>query len=116
MSITFSVADDFAGDYADLNVSNANGVELIMALGIGSMDDYWGEIPATALLAACDQLAAAPDSPAIAPSSGAGMLFGAYVPNMVECGRRQGYLQDRARALAEVAADAQRAGRAVVWS
>jgi hypothetical protein len=114
MSITFSVAYDPAdtGDLPDLNVSNTNGWTLLDALGIAP--DYCGEVPATALVAMCDQLMAGHDD-GVPSHEGPGMLGSAYVANMVDCGRRPGYLQDRAAALLAVAVAAQSLGRDVVW-
>lgn len=114
MSITFSVGDfQESCVLPSLNVSNTNGLTLLDALGLPI--EAWGECQPSAIIAACDQVMADTDE-GVPTATGPGMLGDAVVAVMVDCGRRSGYLQDRARALLDVAVAAQRLGRDVVWA
>ena len=93
-----------------LNVSNANGMSILNALGIEP--DYCGSIDPSDLKGRClEALVLADDSGF--PSQ---TTIGANGATMVDCGRREGYLADRLQTLIEVADQAISLGTDVTWA
>lgn len=102
-----STVHEFDGPQVD--VSNSNARVLLDTLGVAAGDELAGAEAGEVFLGrVLLALAVAPaDAGVPAHASGAG--------NVVECGRREGYVQERLLHLHAVAEAAARAGRDVIW-
>jgi len=88
----------------ELNVSNGNACEILHTLGLPT-DELWGDLPARQLKWACTEaLAVCTDEEIPQTSHG----------NVINCGRRAGYLREKFTALIALASLAGDIGR-IVW-
>ena len=115
MSITFSpqTSRDNLWEEASLNVSNANGLALLSAMGVEA--DYCGSMDAEAFLGHVLVGLATCDDSALEPCESMGFL-GMLNVRVHDMGRREGYMSDRLNVLRDIALTAQEHGLAVTWS
>lgn len=93
-------------DAPEVNVCNANAVNILQGLGL-PLGDLTGEIDAEDLWARIAlNLALAEPSPAVATVS---------TGNVVSMGRDEGYVQDRLRALLPLVEYAKTGGHPIIW-
>ena len=115
---------DIVGDGSPaVNMTNVNARLVLDALGLpfedgtGALDaeDFWGRVLMALAIAPEDagmprhQLVAGDVAPLFGEVREGGATF-------IECGRREGYLQDKLRELVEVARWASTVGREVTWA
>lgn len=95
----------------EVNVSNVNARAILDALGhsLDADDELCGGEDAESFMGRVLMAVA------VAPQD-AGVPTHHVTPNFIDCGRPEGYLQDRLEALREVAEYAASKGREVVWS
>jgi hypothetical protein len=111
MSITFAPntypsTRAFAPEEDSLNVSNTHAVLILGALGLDASDPC-GEADANTLMALCALYCATSMQDLGVPSEQHG--------NVITCGRREGYLDERIAELGRIAAVAADAGVEVYW-
>jgi hypothetical protein len=117
MTVTFSAYDEqsetFASDADDMdvNMSNANARHLLDALGLDT-DDLTGHVPAETFEGAV--LLALAINPADEGIPAHELVPGR--PNVIDCGRRPGYTEERLGELRTLAAFARERRLTVVWS
>ena len=120
MSVTFYVMgdddpnDEFALiDHAEVNMSNSNAHRVALTLGIDLEEWGWaGEMDAQEFLGrVLLALALEPEDAGIPPHE---VPTGG--PRLIECGRREGYLQERLGHLHDLAQHAIRVGKPVQFS
>jgi hypothetical protein len=98
---------------ASVNMANANAAMLMGILGLEVGEELCGSVDAdtllaSALLALAEDRDSAPVADAVEKISGG--------PTIVHCGLPQDYTDMRLRAIADIATEAKRLGRTIVWS
>lgn len=100
-----------ACDVAEVNVSNSNGYAIQEALGL--VPDYSGRIGATELRERCLVALMSDDGKDLAVP--AVESIGEGGATIIDCGRREGYMQDRISSLLEMAQMCENYGWAICW-
>ena len=98
--------------HLDLNMANVNAVALIEAMG--QEFDHCGTLAAAEIGAACAPLAYGEADEAIPAQESGGPGTGQCA--VIDMGRSEGYIRDRARRLLRLATEAERHGFSVSWS
>jgi hypothetical protein len=105
----------------EVNVSNRNAADILEALGL-PFEDGSGSLPADQFLGrVLTALAVAPQDPGVPMHElvpGESTIFGPvseFGARFIDCGRREGYLQERLLQLEEVATHSMLEGREVSW-
>lgn len=108
---------DYVPD-AGMNLSNANADALFAALGLPlDAEEGAGDFAIDAVIAACIRWTAKANfvaTPEIAPSVSRASSGGTLGATMIDCGRREGYLNDKVAALHRLAVEGRKRGATII--